>query len=338
MDRSTAIDVLQAAPYVHLAAARPTGAPVIRTLHAIVMDGAVYFHGAPAGEKTELLGQAAVISCEEMIAELPSYFVDPERACPATTLYRSVQVHGTIERVDDASMKAIVLQKLMERYQPEGGHVPITSEHPLYENAVRGIMILRISLDDIDGKAKLAQNRTPTEVTTILENLWRRGHPRDARAVDLIVGANPSAPTPGFLSAPAGVRMRCALDASHVDDAVQLLKDTYWNIDVPQERIARALLGSTAWVGAVDEVGHLVACARATSDGAKWASVFDVIVASAWRGRGVGRAVMRLLLDHPQVRNTSKVWLRTRDAQRLYTSFGFVEKPVSGNVEMLLVR
>jgi len=102
------------------------------------------------------------------------------------------------------------------------------------------------------------------------------------------------------------------------------LRDAYWQTGVSEERIAAAQRGAAAWVGAVDTDGRLVASARAISDGAKWAGIFDVVAAPAWRGRGVGQAVMRLLLGHPRVRHVSRVWLATRDAQSLYTRFGFV--------------
>ena len=51
--------------------------------------------------------------------------------------------------------------------------------------------------------------------------------------------------------------------------------------------------------------------------------IYDVIVAPAWRGRRVGQALVRLLLDHPALRTTANVLLGTRDAQSLYAKFGF---------------
>jgi ribosomal protein S18 acetylase RimI-like enzyme len=111
-----------------------------------------------------------------------------------------------------------------------------------------------------------------------------------------------------------------------VDAAVQLLHDTYWNHDVPKEVVGRAQLGSSAWVGARDGEGRLIACARAISDGAKYAWIYDVVVAPSWRGRGVGEAVMRLLLDHPAVRGAAVTWLSTKDAQSFYARLGFVER------------
>src|SRR5690242_21492519 len=95
MDAGEAVAFLAAAPVVHLASTTPDGAPLVRTLHGVIVDDALCFHAAPVGEKHEALGRAVVLAAEEIVATVPSYFLDPERACPATTLYRSVQLHGT---------------------------------------------------------------------------------------------------------------------------------------------------------------------------------------------------------------------------------------------------
>ncbi len=48
-----------------------------------------------------------------------------------------------------------------------------------------------------------------------------------------------------------------------------------------------------------------------------------MIVAPSWRGRRLGDAVLRLLLDHPAVRGCRFVHLGTRDAQGFYARLGF---------------
>jgi len=53
------------------------------------------------------------------------------------------------------------------------------------------------------------------------------------------------------------------------------------------------------------------------------------MVAPSLRGTGVGAAVMRLLLGHPEVRGVRNVALNTRDAQRFYDKFGFRERPAT---------
>src|SRR5689334_22453836 len=101
-DREQALRFLAQADVVRLSTTRPDGEPVLRTLNAVLDQDYLLFHGAKAGEKSLCLGRAAVAAADEVIASIPSYFVDPERACPATTFYESVQVHGRIERIDDA--------------------------------------------------------------------------------------------------------------------------------------------------------------------------------------------------------------------------------------------
>jgi ribosomal protein S18 acetylase RimI-like enzyme len=108
---------------------------------------------------------------------------------------------------------------------------------------------------------------------------------------------------------------------------VDWLEDAYWNVGrVSRADIAAAHRGSCAWVGARGPRGELVATARAISDGAKHAWIYDVMVAPEWRGRRLGVAVTRLLVDHPAVRGARFVWLATRDAQGVYAKLGFVDK------------
>ena len=248
MPRGEALALLAEAPVVHLATTTPAGAPVIRTLHPVVLDGDVYFHAAAVGEKADALGRAAVLAAEELVASIPSYFVDAERACPATTLYRSVQLRGTLEVVDDAAEKARVLAGLMQKYQPEAGHAPLDPAHAryraLYDKQVASLLILRVRSADLDGKAKLLQNRSPDERVRMLERMWQRGarrrsarhrarsrrQPRHADA-----GVPPFAPKLDDSNGGSKARtmvpatLHCALDPRDVDAAVALLAPEYWN-------------------------------------------------------------------------------------------------------------
>jgi nitroimidazol reductase NimA-like FMN-containing flavoprotein (pyridoxamine 5'-phosphate oxidase superfamily)/ribosomal protein S18 acetylase RimI-like enzyme len=334
MGREEAEALLGQAAVVHLASTNDAGEPVIRALHTVVVRGALAFHAAPAGEKVEALGKPAVAVAEEVVASVPSYFMDPERACPATTLYRSAQVHGTVVEVEDPVHKAEVLAALMAKYQPEGGHVPISAAHPLYAKAIAGLLVAEIPLERLDGKAKLAQNRTPAERRHLLEKLWERGLPGDPAAVEQVLAHNQGMPLPSFLAAPAGsgaARLVAAPGTGDAEAAAELCAGAYWNADVSRDVIRRAHLGSAAWVGARDEAGRLVATARAIGDGAKRCWIYDVMVAPELRGRGLGEAVVRLLLDHPAVRRARRVYLATRDAQPFYERLGFGDR---GEVEI----
>jgi len=234
-----------------------------------------------------------------------------------------VQEHGVLEAEESPEERAAVLQRLMEKLQPEGGHLPIAADDPVYGQELKALLIFRLRPERIDGKAKLAQNRSAEERLQICERLWARGLPGDARAIELILEASPATPRPAFLSAPAGVRLHCALKPSDVPQALGLIASQYWNAEVSDEQLRRAVASSTAWVGARAPDGTLVAHARALSDGGKNAWIYDVATAELWQHKGIALALMRMLLDHPSVRGARTVWLHTRDAGPLYRKLGF---------------
>lgn len=323
MTHAQALGFLKEAEVLHLAFTRPDGAPVLRTLNAAVTDDWLLFHGAPAGEKAQSIGRAVVVQAEQIVTTVPSYFSDPEKACPATTFFRSVQAHGIIERISDPHVKADALQRIMQRYQPEGGHVPIHFDDPLYQNAIRGVLVLGVRTTNLTGKAKLGQNKLPQEAQNIMDRLWQRGRPEDPLAVALMFAHHPESSRPDRFRGPAGTWMWPTLGPRDVSEAVDLLESQYWTAGVSRDVLAKAQLGASAWLGARDASGRLVATARANSDGARHAYVADVAIAPEYQGRGLGHAVVRLLLDHPRVRGAGLVRLATKDAQPFYQRFGF---------------
>ncbi len=326
MPHADAVALLRRAPFVHLAATLPDGRPLLRSLHAIVSDGCLAFHGSPRGEKSTALGGPAVVSAEEVLAELPSYAFDPERACPATTWYRSVQLHGVLRPVADLDRKAAVLDALMERFQPEGGYQPIAKDHPLYQKVVRGISISELPLDGLVGKLKLGQNRRPEQLQAALHAIWRRGKTGDDTTIERLLGLLPAHPTPEFLDAGPNYRLCCALADESIEPASQLLASAYWNTDRSQAQIAAALRGSSAVVGLrCLKTGSLVGVGRAISDCTSRAWIYDVLVVPELRGKGLGTRLMQLLLDHPAVRRVQQVLLTTKDADGFYQRFGFQE-------------
>jgi ribosomal protein S18 acetylase RimI-like enzyme len=186
------------------------------------------------------------------------------------------------------------------------------------------------------------QHKGAAERAKVVAGLWRRGAPGDARAIERILEAAPSDERPALLRGPAGTTLHVALADGDAEAAAALLAGTYWNDETEPAVIASAQEGSTAWVGAKDEHGTLCASARALSDGAKHAWIYDVIVREDLRGRGVGDAVVRLLLEHPGVRRAANVHLGTRDAMAFYGAMGFVDKATIArpyrSTEMVLRR
>lgn len=106
-----------------------------------------------------------------------------------------------------------------------------------------------------------------------------------------------------------------------------LLKATYWGGDRTDELNMRAFSNSVCAIAMFDR--SQVGFGRASGDKTLFARVSDVIVWPEHRGKGVGKAIMRSLLEHPDLA-TVRVWsLNTADAHGLYGRFGF--SPVDGN-------
>ncbi len=118
-------------------------------------------------------------------------------------------------------------------------------------------------------------------------------------------------------------------DPARIDvDAVHafISRESYWGRGRPRERVEHAIRGSRRVVGVYrgdDQVGF----ARAVSDGVTVAYLADVYILPAFRGRGLGVALVSEIVDGAAAELSPEVrWLlHTADAQGLYAQLGFVE-------------
>ena len=113
-------------------------------------------------------------------------------------------------------------------------------------------------------------------------------------------------------------------DRSRVDLAqlLELYRATWWAHDRSKEQVRRALEHSrpviTAWEGS-----SLVGFTRVISDLTFRATVWDVIVRQSHQGRGIGRALMLHVLDHPDLKTVTQFLLLTADKHSFYERLGF---------------
>lgn len=103
---------------------------------------------------------------------------------------------------------------------------------------------------------------------------------------------------------------------------VQALQATYWAADRSEERIRRSV--ENAWVIGAYEVGsgRQLGFARVVTDGETVSWLCDVVVDEAQRGRGIGKALLRAIVEDPVLRTTT-IHLGTVDAHAFYEPFGF---------------
>lgn len=112
-------------------------------------------------------------------------------------------------------------------------------------------------------------------------------------------------------------------DVSRVDvDAVHAyLTRSYWAEGIPKSVVAKSI--ETSLCFSLFEAARQIGFARVVTDCATFAYLCDVYVLEEYRGRGLGKWLMRALLTHPDLQGLRRFMLVTRDAHGLYEPLGF---------------
>lgn len=100
-----------------------------------------------------------------------------------------------------------------------------------------------------------------------------------------------------------------------------LSEESYWARGIPRELVERSIAHSLCF-GAFDGQAQ-VGFARVVTDYATFGYLADVFVLPSHRGRGVSKALMQAVREHPELQALRRWHLVTRDAHGLYAQFGF---------------
>jgi GNAT superfamily N-acetyltransferase len=109
------------------------------------------------------------------------------------------------------------------------------------------------------------------------------------------------------------------------------LTRSYWSPGISRELVARAARHSLCF--GVYHHGQQVGFARVVTDHATFGYLCDVYVLEEHRGRGLGKALMRVVLAHPSLAGARRLMLATRDAHGLYRQQGFTH--TTGNTHLM---
>lgn len=104
----------------------------------------------------------------------------------------------------------------------------------------------------------------------------------------------------------------------------ELIKSSYWGTERTDELNRRAFANSICAIALID--GRQVGFGRASGDRSLFARISDVIVWPDHRGKGIGKALVQSLLEHPELATVGTWTLNTADAHGLYERFGFVRE------------
>ena len=102
-----------------------------------------------------------------------------------------------------------------------------------------------------------------------------------------------------------------------------MLSQAFWSPGITKNEIAKGIRNSALVVGAYDECGRQVGFCRVISDKTRFAYLLDVIVAPDVRHHGIGQAMVRFAISHPELKDVYQWILKTSDAHGVYGKCGF---------------
>ncbi len=108
-----------------------------------------------------------------------------------------------------------------------------------------------------------------------------------------------------------------------VDAIFEALSQTYWAAGRRREVVERSLQHSRAY-GLFDGERQ-IGLARVVTDYATFAYLCDVYVLEAYRGRGLGKWLIDVIVNDPTLAGLRRWALATRDAHGLYSQAGFTD-------------
>ncbi len=111
---------------------------------------------------------------------------------------------------------------------------------------------------------------------------------------------------------------RARIDRAEVHRFIS--EESYWAKGRPRETQDRLIEQASRVVGLYDGERQIGFC-RAVSDGVSFAYLADVYVLPAYRGRGLGEALVREMVEGAQFQG--KWLLHTEDMHPLYRKLGF---------------
>jgi GNAT superfamily N-acetyltransferase len=115
------------------------------------------------------------------------------------------------------------------------------------------------------------------------------------------------------------------LDVAFIHDF--LSTQSYWAQQIPLELVQTSIEHSICF--GVFHAGQQVGFARIISDCATVAYLADVFISEPFRGKGLSKWLLEIILGHPQLQGLRRWLLATADAHSLYQQFGFKPLAVS---------
>ncbi len=160
------------------------GFPQTIPMNFVFLNDSIYMHSHVKGEKLDNLNRNNKVGFEadRELEFLPSYFEDPHNAALADTLYISVVIKGIGSFVIDREEKTLVLNGLMEKYQPEGQYDPIKSDM----RVLNAVSIIKITPQTLHGKYKIGQHMDSKDRMILAQKILKKNSPSSKQTLKIM--------------------------------------------------------------------------------------------------------------------------------------------------------
>ncbi|MGQ0796193.1 MAG: pyridoxamine 5'-phosphate oxidase family protein [Nitrosopumilaceae archaeon] len=160
------------------------GYPQIIPMNFVYANDTIYMHSHTKGEKIEniIKNNKVGFEVDKSLEFLPSYFTDPRDASQADTLYISVVIKGIASLVSDKVEKALALNALMKKYQPEGRYESIRPEMRVVDE----VAIIKIISSTMRGKYKIGQHLDRKTRLNLAQKILERNSPTAKNTLEIM--------------------------------------------------------------------------------------------------------------------------------------------------------
>jgi len=117
------------------------------------------------------------------------------------------------------------------------------------------------------------------------------------------------------------------LDTHHIKQLHNLFKKEWWTNKRSLEETQKVVKNSSIVIGLVDCNNNLKAFARVLTDYNFKAIIFDVIVDESFRNKGLGKELMKLIIEHEELKEVKHFELYCLpEILKFYKSYGFSDE------------
>ena len=157
------------------------GYPYITPVNFVSLEGNIYFHCAPRGEKLDNLTRDHRV-CFEIDVPL-SYIdigLDPNRPiCQLHQFYHCVIIRGSATIVKDSALKVAALNALIAKHENTDDFKKVTADMSGY----KACEVIQVKPDSITAKSDLIQNKPEEDRRAIAKYLFKRNQSGDRQTV-----------------------------------------------------------------------------------------------------------------------------------------------------------